>query len=59
MKKLFALLAIAGMFSLGYQAQAQTDDTDTTTVEEAADSTAAVVEEVTTEPEAPATFDDV
>lgn len=59
MKKLFALLAIAGMFSLGYQAQAQDDSTDTTTVEDVADSAAAVVEEVTPEPEAPATFDDV
>jgi biopolymer transport protein ExbB len=57
MKKLFALLAITGMLSLGFHAQAQ-DDTDTTAVEEAVDSAAATVD-VTPEPEAPATMNDI
>ncbi len=43
MKKLFALLAIAGMLSLGYQSYAQEDTT-------AMDSAAAAVEEVVEEP---------
>ena len=45
MKKLFALLAIAGMMSLGYQTQAQ-DEQDTSAMEQTVDSAAAAVEEV-------------
>jgi biopolymer transport protein ExbB len=56
MKKLFALLAITGMLSLGFHAQAQ-DDADTTAVEEVVDSAATTVD-VTPEPEAPATIDE-
>ena len=46
MKKLFALLAIAGMLSLGYQSYGQDD----TTAMDSMDSAAAAVEEVVEEP---------
>ncbi|MCA6075212.1 MotA/TolQ/ExbB proton channel family protein [Fulvivirga sedimenti] len=49
MKKLFALLAIAGMMSLGYQSQAQDEQETSDMVEETVDSTAAAVEEVVEE----------
>ncbi len=49
MKKLFALLAIAGMLSLGYQSYAQVE-TDTSDAEAAVDSAGAAVEEAVEEP---------
>lgn len=49
MKKLFTLLALAGILSLGYQAKAQDEGTDSTTTE--VDSTAAAEEPVVEEEE--------
>jgi biopolymer transport protein ExbB len=49
MKKLFALLAIAGMMSLGYQSQAQDEQDTSDMVEDTVDSAAAAVEEVVEE----------